>query len=124
MKATDGLQILRRVKMHLPGTNIVFCTANQDMVLEINAMKSGSNVFLLKQHATEGKIRTVLASFTTADVVALGKECNNEYESFRKGWLINRPFFILPEFFIITVSFFQILEKISIKENNLQHCLS
>lgn len=72
MKAIDGLEVLRRVKMHLPGTNIVFCTANQDMVLEINAMKSGSNVFLLKQQATEGKIRTVLESVTTADVVALG----------------------------------------------------
>ena len=57
MKAMDGLEVLRRAKDYFPGIAIVFCTANENLSLAVNAMKSGSFDFLHKQHATEEKIQ-------------------------------------------------------------------
>jgi FixJ family two-component response regulator len=65
MKAMDGLEVLRRAKEYFPGIDIVFCTTNNNINLAVNAMKSGSFDFLLKQNVTEEKIRNVLESFGT-----------------------------------------------------------
>jgi len=62
MKAMDGLEVLRRAKDYFPGIGIVFCTANEELSFAVNAMKSGSSDFLLKQNATAEKIRDILES--------------------------------------------------------------
>lgn len=68
MKAIDGLEVLRKTKAVLPDINIVFCTANEDMVLAINAMKSGSSDFLIKHKMTEEQLSDVLESLCLEDV--------------------------------------------------------
>lgn len=62
MKAMNGLEVLRKAKACLPDISIVFCTANEDMVLAINAMKSGSADFLIKHKITENQLSDLLGS--------------------------------------------------------------
>lgn len=71
MKAINGLEVLRRAKEYLPGINIVFCTANENMSLAINAMKSGSFDFLIKHKITEEQLGNILESLNMegADMV-------------------------------------------------------
>ncbi|MFM6926233.1 MAG: response regulator [Ferruginibacter sp.] len=60
MKAVNGLEVLRRAKGYLPGIDIIFCTANENMGLAINAMKSGSHDFLIKHNVTEEQLGGLL----------------------------------------------------------------
>jgi FixJ family two-component response regulator len=62
MKAINGLEVLRRAKEYLPSIDIVFCTANEDMGVAINAMKSGSFDFLIKHKVTCEQISNVMES--------------------------------------------------------------
>lgn len=71
IKAMDGLQVLRSAKDYFPGIGIVFCSANENLSLAVNAMKSGSFDFLLKKNVTEEKIHLVLESFITEDMVSI-----------------------------------------------------
>lgn len=63
MKVMDGLEVLRRAKEYYPGIGIVFCTANGNISLAVNAMKLGACDFLSKKNITEEKIRSVLENF-------------------------------------------------------------
>ncbi len=65
MKAMNGLEVLRKAKAYLPGIGIVFCTATRDLSLAVNAMKSGSFDFLIKQHTSEETIAAVLENICT-----------------------------------------------------------
>ena len=67
MKAVNGLEVLRRAKAYLPSIGIVFCTANEDMGIAINAMKSGSFDFLIKHKVTEDQLGNVLESLCMED---------------------------------------------------------
>ena len=67
MKAMDGLEVLRRAKDYFPGIDIVFCTANENMGVAINAMKSGSFDFLIKHKTTEEQLACILESMCMED---------------------------------------------------------
>ena len=71
MKAMDGLEVLRKAKEYFPGIGIVFCTAKEDLIVAVNAMKSGSFDYLLKRQATEEKIRIILENFRIDDQVII-----------------------------------------------------
>ena len=60
MKAMDGLEVLRRAKDYFNDIDIVFCTANENMGVAINAMKSGSFDFLIKHKTTEEQLGSIL----------------------------------------------------------------
>jgi len=68
MKAVDGLEVLRRAKQYLPGIDIIFCTAKEDMALAIHAMKSGSFDFLIKHKITEEQLGDILDSLCMQEV--------------------------------------------------------
>lgn len=67
MKAINGLEVLRRAKEYARSIDIVFCTANEDMGVAINAMKSGSFDFLIKHKVTEEQLGNVLESLNVED---------------------------------------------------------
>jgi DNA-binding NtrC family response regulator len=67
MKAVDGLEVLRKAKQYFPSIDIIFCTANEDMGLAINAMKQGSFDFLIKHKVTEGQISSLMENLSMAE---------------------------------------------------------
>lgn len=60
MENMDGLKTLQKIKKYDPSQCVIFCTVNSDINLVIDAMKSGSEDFLLKGYATPKKLKSVI----------------------------------------------------------------
>ena len=62
MEEMDGLKVLQKVKEYYPGINVVFCTANEDLEVAIDAMKFGSFDYLLKSNASQKSVNEVITA--------------------------------------------------------------
>ncbi len=62
MDDMDGLQVLWEIKKYNPFTNVIFCTAHNNIELAVSAIKYGSAEFLLKENISIKKISDALES--------------------------------------------------------------
>lgn len=56
----NGIEVLQKVKNYFPGIGVVFCTAQEDLSIAIDAMKYGSFDYLLKSNASKKEIVTIM----------------------------------------------------------------
>ncbi|WP_215224598.1 response regulator transcription factor [Echinicola shivajiensis] len=62
MEDTDGLEALPKIKSHFPETNVIFCTALEDLNVAINALELGSHEYLLKSRVSKAEVSRILNS--------------------------------------------------------------
>lgn len=62
MDDMDGLQVLWEIKKYNPFTNVIFCTAHNNIELAVSAIKCGSAEFLLKENISIKKVSDALES--------------------------------------------------------------
>ncbi len=60
MDGINGLEVLKLVKDYDSGINVIFCTANQDLSVALNAMQFGSFDYLLKENATKKEVSSII----------------------------------------------------------------
>ncbi len=60
MEEIDGIEVLRKVKAHLPDINVIFCTAFEDLSIAVDAIALGSYDYLLKSHASPQAVKSIL----------------------------------------------------------------
>lgn len=70
MDDLDGLQVLQIIKENYVGTGVVFCTAEEDLSLTINAMKYGSNDFVIKSNACKEQLEQILEEMKEKQIFA------------------------------------------------------
>jgi DNA-binding NtrC family response regulator len=64
MDDMDGLEVLKKVREYFPGIGVIFCTAQEDLSVAVNAMKYGSFDYLLKQNATRKEVAAILENLS------------------------------------------------------------
>lgn len=64
MEDIDGIEVLRQVKAHIPGINVIFCTAHEDLSIAINAIELGSFDYLLKSTSSPKAVKSILLQMT------------------------------------------------------------
>lgn len=62
MEDINGLETLPKIKSHAPETNVIFCTALEDLNVAIAALESGSHEYLLKSRASMSELSRILNS--------------------------------------------------------------
>jgi DNA-binding NtrC family response regulator len=60
MEGFNGLEVLKKIKENKPNIGVVFCTAHEDLGVEIEAMKLGSFDFMFKAYVTTKKITSII----------------------------------------------------------------
>ncbi|MBC7722876.1 MAG: response regulator [Pedobacter sp.] len=60
MEGENGLEVLQKIKNYYSGINVVFCTANEDLSVAVNAIKYGSQDYLLKENASKKELIHIL----------------------------------------------------------------
>lgn len=60
MDDINGLKVLQEIKNYFPGIAVVFCTAQEDLSVALEAIKYGSYDYLLKSNASKKELTTIL----------------------------------------------------------------
>ncbi len=60
MADMDGLEVLENIKKTNPEIEVIFCTALEDLSVAIQALRIGSNDFLLKSNANKKEVSMLL----------------------------------------------------------------
>ncbi len=60
MDEMDGLEVLQKIKNYYPGIGVVFCTAQEDLGVAVDAMKHGSFDYLLKSNVNKKELADIL----------------------------------------------------------------
>lgn len=56
----DGLKVLEEIKNINPDIEVIFCTAVEDLSVAIEALRNGSNDFLLKSNVNKKEVSELL----------------------------------------------------------------
>lgn len=62
MEGINGLQVLQQIKSYYSGINVVFCTNNEDLEVAVDAIKYGSQEYLLKENASKKELTHIIES--------------------------------------------------------------
>ncbi len=70
MEELNGLELLKMIKMNNHHSQVVFCTAHEDLSVACNAIKYGSMDYFLKSNLNRYVVEDILKSLrTTAETV-------------------------------------------------------
>jgi CheY-like chemotaxis protein len=62
MEDLNGIEVLQQIKSYNSKIKVVFCTNNEDLEVAVNALKFGSQEYLLKENATKKELLQILDS--------------------------------------------------------------
>ena len=68
MEGINGLQVLQQIKSYYSGINVVFCTNNEDLEVAVDAIKYGSQEYLLKENASKKELTHIIESILQRNV--------------------------------------------------------
>ncbi|MGR3811921.1 response regulator [Jiulongibacter sp. NS-SX5] len=60
MDGIDGLEVLESLKKQNENVEVIFCTAHEDLSVAVQALRNGSNDFLLKSNANKKSISELM----------------------------------------------------------------
>ncbi len=63
MDDVNGLEVLQEIKNYYPGIGVIFCTADEDLSVAVDAIKYGSQDYLLKGNATKKELALIIENF-------------------------------------------------------------
>jgi len=67
MEGVNGLKVLQEIKAYYPGIGVVFCTGNEDLGVALDAIKLGSQDYLLKENCTKKELLAILKRLVKAE---------------------------------------------------------
>ncbi|NND07782.1 MAG: response regulator [Saprospiraceae bacterium] len=73
MDDMNGIEVLKRIKAHYPGTRVVFCTAYEDLSIAVNALEQGSCDYLLKNNANLKEISSIISPVAEGQPLTINK---------------------------------------------------
>ena len=62
MDGIDGIDALKEIKQYYPGINVIMCTALEDLGVAMEAIKNGSNEYLLKTNSNKKEVASIMES--------------------------------------------------------------
>jgi DNA-binding NtrC family response regulator len=60
MEDMNGIEVLQKIKESHPDVVVIFCTANEDLSVAVDALKYGSYDYLLKSNASKRELLRLL----------------------------------------------------------------
>lgn len=60
MEGINGLEVLQQIKSYYSGINVVFCTNSEDLEVAVDAIKFGSQEYLLKENASKKELTHII----------------------------------------------------------------
>ena len=66
MDDMNGIEVLKKIKEHYPGIQVIFCTAYEDLSVAVDAMQYGSHDYLLKSNANIKEVNAIMESLTAS----------------------------------------------------------
>ncbi len=75
----NGIQVLKKIKDKNPKTQVVFLTANENIEIATNTIKSGAYDYVVKNEAAPERIRNVLKR------IIFENQIKNENRALRRG---------------------------------------
>jgi CheY-like chemotaxis protein len=60
MEGINGLEVLQKIKSYYASINVVFCTNSEDLGVAVDAIKFGSQDYLLKENASKKELRYII----------------------------------------------------------------
>ncbi|MFM2325802.1 MAG: hypothetical protein RIR31_4 [Bacteroidota bacterium] len=70
MEDINGLDVLQKIKKYNAEIGVLFCTAQEDLSVAIDAMKHGSFDFILKTNTTKQKIASIIENMADKQIFA------------------------------------------------------
>jgi DNA-binding NtrC family response regulator len=70
MEDINGLDVLQKIKKYNAEIGVLFCTAQEDLSVAIDAMKYGSFDFILKTNTTKQKIASIIENMADKQIFA------------------------------------------------------